>query len=138
MSAACHFPQPRHSPQNRSFAMAGALPRRRLVARLWRAVEAEITALEARLGGLSADDPAREEGAKQLGLLARLIRDLVALDQQPMINSAAARNARPRKAAPATAETMDARTTDASFADIDALRAALERRLEALATPEEA
>jgi hypothetical protein len=113
--------------------MAGALPRRKLVARLWRAVEAEITALEARLGGLAPDDPAREEGAKQLGLLAKLIRDLVALDQQPMINAAAARNARALKAAQPAAEMMDA-----SFADIDALRAALERRLEALAAPEEA
>jgi hypothetical protein len=113
--------------------MAGALPRRRLVARLWRAVEAEITALEARLGGLSADDPAREEGAKQLGLLAKLIRDLVALDQQPMINAAGARNTRPPKAALPAEEMMDA-----SFADIDALRAALERRLEALAAQPEA
>jgi hypothetical protein len=113
--------------------MAGALPRRKLVARLWRAVEAEITALEARLGGLSPDDPAREEGAKQLGLLAKLVRDLVALDQQPMINAAGTRNAQRVKAAQPAAEMMDA-----SFADIDALRAALERRLEALAAPEEA
>ena len=113
--------------------MAGSPPRRKLVARLWRAVDAEITALEARLGGLSPEDPAREEGAKQLGLLAKLIRDLVALDQQPMIKPASARANLPRGVATPAAEMMDA-----SFADIDALRAALERRLEALATPEEA
>jgi hypothetical protein len=112
--------------------MAGSPPRRRLVARLWRAVEAEITALEARLGGLAPDDPAREEGAKQLGLLARLIRDLVALDQQPMI-AAPQRGGQPRKSMQPAAEMMDA-----SFADIDALRTALERRLEALAAQPEA
>jgi hypothetical protein len=113
--------------------MAGSPPRRRLVARLWRAVEVEITALESRLGGLSADDPAREEGAKQLGLIAKLIRDLVALDQQPMIKPASARTSQARSVAKAAGEMMDA-----SFADIDALRVALERRLEALAAPEEA
>lgn len=116
-----------------------SMPRRRqLVVRLWRAVEAEITALESRLGGLPPDDPAREEGAKQLGLIARLIRDLVALDQQPMIQSASVKAGQFGKAQ-AAGKSADAaaQTEEAAFADLASLRAALEKRLEALAAQPE-
>ncbi|MGL4727373.1 MAG: hypothetical protein ACRCWO_01325 [Bosea sp. (in: a-proteobacteria)] len=100
------------------------MPRRRqLVARMWRAVEAEVTVIEARLVNISPDDPAHGEGMKQLGLLARLIRDLVALDEQT-----------PRKTR--TAQTPE--TEDAAFANLVNLRAALEKRLEALVAQEEA
>jgi hypothetical protein len=116
------------------------MPRRRqLVARLWRAVEAEITALEARLGGLSAADPAREEHTKQLGLLARLIRDLVMLDQQPMIVAASVKTGQfgkiGQKRTPGSAPgdtTHQAETKHDAFADTATLRAELEKRLEAL------
>ncbi len=103
--------------------MAGSPSRRKLVARLWRAVEREIAAIEMRLAGIALDDPAREDGAKQLGLLARLIRDLAALDE-----------AKPRKPAPATVLEDE----DAAFANLVSLRTALEKRLETLAAEEEA
>jgi hypothetical protein len=103
--------------------MAGVASRRKLVARLWRAVEAEITAIEARLGQAGSSNAAHEEGTKQLGLLARLIRDLAALDEQ-----------KPLKPRPASAtEAEDA----SAYSDLVSQRAALEKRLEALAAREE-
>jgi hypothetical protein len=92
--------------------------RPRLVTRLWQAAEKEMSALEARLAALPAGDPAHEEGAKALGLLARLVRDLMALDAA----SAGARGAEEQ--------------ADGGI-DIERFRAELARRLEALALEEE-
>ncbi len=93
--------------------------RERLVTRLWKAAEKEMAALEARLAALPLDDPAREEHSKALGLLARLVKDLMALDA----------------ASPARAGTEE-RQGDGTF-DLDRFRAELARKLEALALEEE-
>jgi hypothetical protein len=94
-------------------------PRERLVSRLWKAAEAEMTALEARLNALPPGDPSREEGAKALGLLARLVKDLLALDA----------------ARPSGSNKMEAGANDGI--DLDTFRAELARKLEALESGEQ-
>lgn len=93
--------------------------RERLVTRLWKAAEKEMTALETKLAALPPGDPAREEGAKALGLLARLVKDLMALDA----------------ASPAGAGDAEDRQGGANF-DLERFRAGLARKLEALAAEE--
>lgn len=95
------------------------LPRDKLVQRLWAAAEAEMTALEARLTALPPGDPLREEGAKALGLLARLIKDLMALD-----------------AAKPTVQAQASGSADDGF-DLDSFRNELARKLEALELEEQ-
>jgi hypothetical protein len=116
-------PMPSHkapeSPRAASRKAARKLPREKLVHRLWRAAEAEMTALEARLSALPPDDPAQGEGAKALGLLARLVKDLMALDvAKPAAQAAASGDA------------------DDGF-DLDSFRAELARKLEALELEEQ-
>ncbi|MGU3492733.1 hypothetical protein ACLBXM_01710 [Xanthobacteraceae bacterium A53D] len=59
----------------------GVAGRRQLIGRLWRAAEGQVSEIEARLG--QADDVAPRDGerdARTLAVLARVMRELAALD----------------------------------------------------------
>lgn len=105
---------------------ASASPRRRLLARLWRAAERQVADIEARLGqAVDAEDaspsgPRRsadtEKDARALALLARTLRELSAAEER-------ADPARSSKAGTAN---------DDSTRDLDSFRRELARRLERL------
>ena len=63
-----------------------ARPRRRarrpLIHRLWSAAERQVAEIEARLASLSGDPALLERDAKTLAVIARTLRDLVALDTE--------------------------------------------------------
>lgn len=62
-------------------AVAGARPS--LIARLWRTAERQVAEIETRLGAAGGDPGSLERDAKTLSVLARTVRDLVALDEVP-------------------------------------------------------
>ncbi len=105
---------------------ASVSPRRRLLARLWRAAERQVADIEARLGqAVDAEDaspsgPRRsadtEKDARALALLARTLRELSAAEER-------ADPARSSKAGTAN---------DDSTRDLDSFRRELARRLERL------
>lgn len=55
-------------------------PRQRVVSRLWRTAERHVAEIEARLMSMSDDPGALERDAKTLAIIAKTIRDLVAID----------------------------------------------------------
>jgi hypothetical protein len=77
-----HDPVARQNPQrNANRAVVSEADRRaRLVTRMWRALERQMQALEARLADLDPGQQPGEAEAKTLGGLARLVKELSALD----------------------------------------------------------
>lgn len=59
----------------------GMARRRRVVSRLWQTAEKQVDEVEHRLAALREDPQALEREAKTLAIIARTIRDLVALDE---------------------------------------------------------
>jgi hypothetical protein len=59
---------------------AGVMQRRRVVARLWLTAEKQVDEVESRLSALREDPQALERDAKTLAIIARTVRDLVAID----------------------------------------------------------
>ena len=59
---------------------AVALARPSLIARLWRTAERQVAEIETRLVSAGGDPASLERDAKTLSVLARTVRDLVALD----------------------------------------------------------
>ncbi|MCA0423482.1 MAG: hypothetical protein LCH61_09185 [Proteobacteria bacterium] len=57
------------------------VPRAALVARLWRTADRQVGEIETRLVEAGGDPASLERDAKTLAVLARTVRDLVALDQ---------------------------------------------------------
>lgn len=57
------------------------VPRAALVARLWRTADRQVGEIETRLIEAGGDPASLERDAKTLAVLARTVRDLVALDQ---------------------------------------------------------
>ncbi|MCZ8182092.1 MAG: hypothetical protein O9322_03910 [Beijerinckiaceae bacterium] len=98
-----------------------ARPRRRarrpLIHRLWSAAEKQVAEIEARLSSLSGDPALLERDAKILAVIARTLRDLVALEAET----------RPQNAAP---ERED--HAGNAFRSLEAFRAELAQRLDAL------
>ena len=71
--------------------VARKLPaRKRLVARLWVTAEKQVDEIEARLSTLGDDPQALEREAKTLAIIARTVRDLVAIDAETQVNNKAA------------------------------------------------
>jgi hypothetical protein len=102
--------------------------RRRVVARLWHTAERQVAEIEARLeqGG---DAAALERDAKTFAIIARTVRDLVALDAE----AEARMTTKEKRSAHASAEPEDAATPeDFGTRDIEQFRAELARRLDAL------
>lgn len=67
----------------RKSAVTSRAPRRkRLVHRLWKTAEQQVAQVENRLRVLSDDPQALEREAKTLAIIARTVRDLVAIDDE--------------------------------------------------------
>lgn len=117
------LPRPRPLPRRRRrqpLSPARAVERRRLLAqRIWHAAEAQVSDIEARLAALETPPGQAERDVRALAVLARVVRDLSALD--------AAAPPAPRSPASAPA-TEDAH----AFSDLDTFRRELARRLDAL------
>lgn len=56
--------------------------RRRIVSRLWQTAEKQVDEVENRLAALRDDPQALEREAKTLAIIARTVRDLVAIDDE--------------------------------------------------------
>lgn len=139
-------PNPKEAPMPRKSKDATATPdrearssrstavsRRRVVSRLWRTAERQVSEIEGRMQGLADDPQALERDAKTLAIIAKTVRDLVAIDGEAgeltrsKENKAAhgARTSRPEHPA-------DAGGDDAGPRDIEGFRAELARRLDEL------
>lgn len=105
--------------------------RRQVIARLWRSAERQVAEIEARMTRLDDDQQALEREAKTLAVIAKTVRDLVAIDSE------AATLSRSRvKGADASHGGTRARDDDYERADavrdIDGFRSELARRLDEL------
>jgi hypothetical protein len=58
------------------------VPRRRVISQLWRMAERQVNAVEQRLVTLNDEPQALEREAKTLGIIARTVRDLLAIDEE--------------------------------------------------------
>lgn len=58
------------------------IPRQRVISQLWRMAERQVSAVEQRLTALSDEPQALEREAKTLGIIARTVRDLIAIDEE--------------------------------------------------------
>jgi hypothetical protein len=108
--------------------------RRREVGRAWAVTSRQIDALEERLADLSGEHI--DGTAKALALLARTLKELVAIDAAAAAMAAAAKGA----AAPATVPSASARTEEKDDIprDMDEFRRELVRRIERLHAQREA
>lgn len=68
-------------PRTRRGARSRPDPRHRVVSRLWQTAERQVREVESRLKKLRDDPVALERDAKTLAILARTVRELVALDE---------------------------------------------------------
>ena len=73
-------PVPRRRVLTASASEASRLARATLVRRLWRAADTQMSQLERRIAALDPAAPPSDAEAKALGLIARIVRELVALD----------------------------------------------------------
>lgn len=92
--------------------------RRRIVSRLWHTAERQVEEIEQRLLAIKNDPMALEREAKTLAIIARIVRDLVAIDAETDGN---AQKTRPDQTQPGNATRS-----------IEAFRAELAQRLDAL------
>lgn len=110
-------PLPRRRP-GRSLTPANAARRRLMLAqRIWRAAEAQVCEIETRLATLDPAPGAAERDARALAVLARVVRDMSALDGAPGKGG--------------TCE-VGAGEHDEAFGDLDTFRRELARRLDGL------
>lgn len=105
-------------------------PRSRVVARLWHTAEKQVAEIEARLAA-GGDAAALERDAKTVAIIARTVRDLVAIDAEA--KAAAKEKTRPHAAKDESAgHGAQTQAGDFGARDIEHFRAELARRLAAL------
>jgi len=92
--------------------------RARLVSRLWKTAEGQVAEIEARLLAMRDDPQVLERDAKTLAIIARTLRDLVALDAETK--------------APARKDHADEHTNPDAPRDLATFRAELARKLDEL------
>lgn len=109
--------------------------RRRVVSRLWNTAERQVAEIEARLAA-GGDPAALERDAKTFAIIARTVRDLVAIDAEAEAHTQEKRRTHAPKDASATPQANEDHT-DFGARDIEEFRAELARRLEALRTEKE-
>lgn len=104
--------------------------RRRVVARLWQTAERQVAEIETRLGA-GVDAATLERDAKTFALIARTVRELVALDIDAHVSAKEKRRA--HACTEEAARLHSAQQGEAfSSRDIEDFRAELARRLAAL------
>lgn len=81
----------------------GHARRRRIVSRLWQTAEKQVDEVENRLAALRDDPQAMEREAKTLAIIARTVRDLVAIDDEAGVSRLAEDRNESDNAAPARA-----------------------------------
>lgn len=94
------------------------VPRQRVISQLWRMAERQVSAVEQRLMALNDDPQALEREAKTLGIIARTVRDLIAIDEE--------------KAKSRSGDKGDAETEPGASRAIDDFRRELAEKLEQL------
>lgn len=106
--------------------------RRQIIARLWRSAERQVAEIELRMSRLDNDQQALEREAKTLAIIAKTVRDLVAIDGEAAI----ATRSRAKGAYPNNGKTVlrdeGAGEGAEPVRDIDSFRAELARRLDEL------
>jgi hypothetical protein len=112
--------------------------RKKVVTRLWRAAERQVAEIENRVSGLQEDPQALERDAKTLAIIAKTIRDLVAIDAEAFLGTQRNRN---KEQSPADGikilaidQTKQKDADDEGFGprDIEGFRNELARRLDEL------
>ena len=115
-----------------------AFSRKRVVSRLWRTAERQVAEIETRMAGLGDDPQALERDAKILAIIAKTVRDLVALDGEALNAHGRSKS---KEQAPAhgskSAQTDPLLTAEPDAAefgprDIEQFRTELARRLDEL------
>lgn len=106
--------------------------RRQVIARLWRSAERQVAEIESRMARLDDDQQALEREAKTLAIIAKTVRDLVAIDGEAAIVP----RSRVKGANSSNGRTVsredDGDDRADGVRDIDAFRAELARRLDEL------
>ncbi len=95
--------------------------RRKLVQRLWLAAEAQVQEIEGRLASIEPGSAGFERDARDLGLLAKFLKELVSLETQLAENKALKTSAKPK-----------IEDEDAPPRNLEQFRDELTRRLDAL------
>ena len=112
--------------------------RKRVVNRLWRTAERQVAEIETRIVGIGGDPLALERDAKTLAIIAKTVRDLVALDGEATSLSC---RSKPKEQTPGhgskSAQTdplliNDIEAGEFGPRDIEGFRAELARRLDEL------
>lgn len=104
--------------------------RRRVVSRLWNTAERQVAEIEARLAA-GGDAAALERDAKTFAIIARTVRDLVAIDAEAEAHTQEKRRPHAPKDESAAPDTFN-NSADFGTRDIEEFRAELARRLDAL------
>lgn len=116
----------------------GTFSRKRVVTRLWHTAERQVAEIETRMAAVSGDPLALERDAKTLAVIAKTVRDLVALDGEALSLSGRTKT---KEQAPAhgskSAHTdpllaIEAGASEFGPRDIEGFRAELARRLDEL------
>lgn len=106
--------------------------RRQVIARLWHSAERQVAEIELRMSRLDNDQQALEREAKTLAIIAKTVRDLVAIDGEAAIMI----RSRVKGAYPNNGKTAPqdeaAGEGEKPVRDIDSFRAELARRLDEL------
>ncbi|MEP9379715.1 hypothetical protein ABLE91_23595 [Aquabacter sp. CN5-332] len=113
-------PMARRMPGTMRSRNPGPKRRRALANRIWRAAEAQVCEIETRLAQLGAAPAEAERDARALAVLARVVRELAALD------------AATKKSGPKDADTLRDDEDARAPTDLDTFRRELARRLDAL------
>jgi hypothetical protein len=110
--------------------------RRRVVSRLWRTAERHVAEIETRIAAISEDPAALERDAKTLAIIAKTIRDLLAIDCEAMEAERMTRKEQdPAHGAKTTGTARQSGEQDETGPpprDIEDFRAELARRLDQL------
>ena len=112
--------------------------RKRVVTRLWRSAERQVAEIETRMAGLDDDPETLERDVKTLAIIAKTVRDLVAIDAEALVQNERIRLK--EKRVPHGSKTARTDPTDDESAenggpgprDIEEFRAELARRLDEL------
>lgn len=106
--------------------------RRQVIARLWHSAERQVAEIEQRMSRLDDDQQALEREAKTLAIIAKTVRDLVAIDGEAVaMNRSRTKGVDPGHGRTASQGIATGEGTG-SFRDIDSFRDELARRLDEL------